>query len=95
MGILAWIFLGLIAGAIAKLLMPGDDPGGWIITMLLGIAGAILGGWVGSSIWGSQGVTGFNLPSMGLAILGSLVLLLIYRLIAGKPGSRGGMRRAA
>jgi uncharacterized membrane protein YeaQ/YmgE (transglycosylase-associated protein family) len=91
MGILAWIVLGLVAGAIAKLLMPGDDPGGWIITMFLGIVGAVIGGWIGGALWGSTGVSGFNLPSIGLAVLGAVVLLLIYRMIAG----RRGVRRAA
>lgn len=88
MGILTWIVLGLVAGAIAKLLMPGRDPGGWIVTMLLGIAGAFAGGFIGRAIWGSTGVDGFNLPSIGLAVLGAFVLLFIYRLIVGrKAGS--------
>lgn len=95
MGILAWIVLGLIAGAIAKFLMPGRDPGGWIVTMLLGIAGAVIGGWIGSRLWGSAGVSGFNLPSIGLAVLGAIVLLLIYRLIVGRGSGAGGIRRAA
>jgi uncharacterized membrane protein YeaQ/YmgE (transglycosylase-associated protein family) len=84
MGILAWIVLGLIAGAIGKLLMPGRDPGGWIVTMLLGIAGAFVGGWIGSMLWGSTGVSGVNLPSIGLAVLGAIVLLVIYRMIVGR-----------
>lgn len=84
MGILAWIVLGLIAGAIGKLLMPGRDPGGWIVTMLLGIAGAFVGGWIGSMLWGSNGVNGVNLPSIGLAVLGAIVLLVIYRMIVGR-----------
>lgn len=84
MGILSWIILGLVAGAIAKLLMPGRDPGGWIVTMLLGIAGAILGGWIGGMLWGSEGATGVNLPSIGLAVLGAIVLLAIYRMVVGR-----------
>src|SRR5262249_38735316 len=84
MGIFAWIVLGLIAGAIAKLLMPGRDPGGWIVTILLGIAGAFVGGWIGSLLWGSSGVSCVNLPSIGLAVLGAIVLLAIYRLIVGR-----------
>lgn len=84
MGILSWIILGLVAGAIAKLLMPGRDPGGWIVTMLLGIAGAILGGWIGGALWGSGGVSGVNLPSVGLAVLGAFVLLFIYRMAVGR-----------
>jgi uncharacterized membrane protein YeaQ/YmgE (transglycosylase-associated protein family) len=98
MGIFAWIIFGLIAGAVAKLLMPGRDPGGWIITMLLGIVGAFVGGFIGRAIWGSEGVTGFNLPSFGLAVLGSIVLLFIYRMVVGRRSSgtiAGSGRRAA
>ena len=97
MGILSWIILGLIAGAIAKLLMPGRDPGGWIVTMLLGIAGAFAGGFIGRALWSSEGVSGVNLPSIGLAILGAFVLLLIYRMIVGRRTDavdRGGRRAA-
>lgn len=80
MGILAWIVLGLIAGALAKLIMPGKDPGGIIITIIIGIVGALLGGWLGS-LMGFGGVTGLNLGSIVTAILGSLILLAIYRVI--------------
>ena len=79
MGILAWIVFGLIAGALAKLIMPGADPGGWIITILLGIAGALVGGFIGSAL-GFGSVSGFNLPSMLIAILGAIVLLALYRM---------------
>ncbi|GDY28418.1 GlsB/YeaQ/YmgE family stress response membrane protein [Gandjariella thermophila] len=81
MGILSWILFGLIAGAIAKFIMPGRDPGGVIVTILIGIAGGLLGGWLGSSVFGSTGVTGFNGMSFLWAVIGSLVLLLIYRLV--------------
>jgi uncharacterized membrane protein YeaQ/YmgE (transglycosylase-associated protein family) len=84
MGFLAWIVLGLVAGAIAKLLMPGRDPGGWIVTMLIGIVGAFVGGFIGRALWGSTGVTGLDMGSIGLAILGAVVLLALYRLIAGR-----------
>ncbi len=87
MGIFSWIIFGLIAGAIAKLLMPGKDPGGWIITMLLGIVGAVLGGWIGHALWGSTGVTGFDIRSFGVAILGAIVLLAIYRWAIGRRRS--------
>jgi uncharacterized membrane protein YeaQ/YmgE (transglycosylase-associated protein family) len=80
MGILTWILFGLIAGAVAKLLMPGNDPGGWIITIVIGIAGAILGGWIGTMI-GFGDVTGFNIRSLLVAVVGSLVLLGGYRLL--------------
>ena len=95
MGILSWLILGLLAGAIAKLLMPGRDPGGWIITMLLGIAGAFAGGFIGRALWGSTGVNGVNLPSIGLAVLGAFVLLLIYRLVFGRSSSNSDSGRRA
>ncbi|MDX1546765.1 MAG: GlsB/YeaQ/YmgE family stress response membrane protein [Rhodothermales bacterium] len=78
MGILAWIVFGLIAGAVAKFLMPGSDPGGIIITILIGIAGALVGGFLGSLLLGVD-VTGFNLPSLLIAILGAVLLLWLYR----------------
>ena len=77
MGIISWIILGLIAGALAKWLMPGDDGGGWIATMGLGIAGAFVGGWVGSFI-GLGPATGINLGSMATATFGALILLFVY-----------------
>jgi uncharacterized membrane protein YeaQ/YmgE (transglycosylase-associated protein family) len=82
--IIGWIIFGLIAGAIAKLLMPGKDPGGWIVTMLLGIAGAVIGGWIGNAIWGSSGVNDWSLGSFALAIVGAIILLAIYRMIVGR-----------
>ncbi len=82
--IFGWIIFGLIAGAIAKLLMPGRDPGGWIVTMLLGIAGAVLGGWIGHALWGSSGVNDWSFGSFGLAILGAIILLAIYRMAVGR-----------
>lgn len=78
MGILAWILFGLIAGILAKWIMPGPDPGGVFVTILLGIAGALIGGFIGS-LFGLGGVSGFNLGSFVLAILGALFLLWIYR----------------
>lgn len=80
MGILAWIVFGLIAGALAKFIMPGKDPGGIIVTSLIGIAGAILGGFIGSFL-GFGGVSGFDLRSLGIAIVGALVLLWLYRIL--------------
>ena len=78
MGIFSWIIFGLIAGALAKLIMPGKDPGGWFVTILIGIAGAIVGGFIGSVI-GFGGVTGFDFRSLVVAIAGSLLLLWAYR----------------
>ena len=83
MGILSWIVLGLVAGALAKLIMPGDDPGGIIVTILIGIAGAIVGGFIATQLgWGE--VTSFDIRSLLIAIGGSLLLLLGYRLIKKK-----------
>lgn len=78
MGIITWIIFGLIAGVIAKLIMPGDDPGGFIVTILLGIAGALLGGFI-ASLLGLGEVDGFNFWSLVLAVLGAILLLFIYR----------------
>lgn len=78
MGILAWIIFGLIAGAIAKLIMPGSDPGGILMTMVIGIVGALVGGFIGS-VLGLGGISGFNLGSLLIAIGGSILLLWLYR----------------
>lgn len=83
MGIIAWIIVGLIAGAIAKLLMPGNDPGGWILTIVLGIVGALVGGFVWSLI-GDAEVTGINFTSIAIATLGAVIVLALYRLVAGR-----------
>jgi uncharacterized membrane protein YeaQ/YmgE (transglycosylase-associated protein family) len=80
MGMISWIVLGLVAGALAKWIMPGNDPGGLIVTMLIGIAGAFVGGFIGTLV-GLGSVTGFDLVSMALAIGGALVLLYGYRLL--------------
>ncbi|MYY49950.1 GlsB/YeaQ/YmgE family stress response membrane protein, partial [Elizabethkingia anophelis] len=71
MGILTWIIFGLIAGAIAKAIHPGSDPGGWIATIIIGIIGSIVGGWLGSMIFGVD-VTGFNISSFLVAIGGAV-----------------------
>jgi uncharacterized membrane protein YeaQ/YmgE (transglycosylase-associated protein family) len=78
MGIIAWILLGIIAGALAKWIMPGKDPGGLFITMLLGIAGAFVGGWLGSLL-GLGRMGGFGLGSIATATIGALILLFVYR----------------
>lgn len=83
MGILTWILFGLIAGAIAKFVMPGDDPGGIIVTILLGIAGAVIGGFVASFL-GFGSATTFSLGSFLIAIGGAILLLLLYRMIKRK-----------
>lgn len=80
MGILSWIVMGLIVGVIAKLIMPGKDPGGFIVTILLGIAGAFVGGFVASSL-GFGTVTGYDFRSLLIAIGGAIILLILYRVI--------------
>ena len=81
MSILGWIVFGLIVGVVGKLLMPGRDPGGFILTILLGIAGALVGGFIGQSL-------GFYQPGepagFVMAVIGSIILLLIYRLVLGR-----------
>jgi uncharacterized membrane protein YeaQ/YmgE (transglycosylase-associated protein family) len=79
MGVIGWIIFGLIVGVVAKLLMPGRDPGGFIVTILIGIAGALLGGYIGRGLgWYREGEP----ASFLVAVLGSIVLLLIYRMLA-------------
>ena len=80
-GILGWIVFGLIVGAIAKLLMPGKDPGGIIITMLLGVVGALLGGFVGRSLGMYRANEGAGFL---MSIVGAIVVLFIYRLLVGR-----------
>ena len=81
MGILTWILVGLVAGLLAKIAMPGPDPGGIILTVIIGIVGAIIGGLVVHQLLGGPGVTGFNLPSILVATLGSIILLALYRFV--------------
>ncbi|RAJ46802.1 putative membrane protein YeaQ/YmgE (transglycosylase-associated protein family) [Kitasatospora sp. SolWspMP-SS2h] len=84
MSIVAWILIGLVAGAIAKALMPGKDPGGIIITMLIGIAGGLLGGWLGKVIFGVDSIDGFfDISTWVAAIAGSVILLIVYRMVTG------------
>lgn len=84
MGFLGFLLLGLIAGAIAKLILPGKQGGGWFVTLLLGVVGAMLGGWLGGLIFHVGLDSFFSLTSWLLAIGGSLIVLLIYGLIVGR-----------
>jgi uncharacterized membrane protein YeaQ/YmgE (transglycosylase-associated protein family) len=84
-GILSWIILGLVVGVLAKWIMPGPDPGGTIITIVLGVAGALVGGFLGSLV-GLGDVTGFNLGSLALAVGGALLLLWGRRRLTGSSG---------
>jgi uncharacterized membrane protein YeaQ/YmgE (transglycosylase-associated protein family) len=80
-GVIGWIIFGLIVGAVAKLLMPGRDPGGIIVTMALGIAGAVLGGFIGRALgwYGEQDAAGFL-----MSLAGAVLLLWIYRMMVGR-----------
>jgi uncharacterized membrane protein YeaQ/YmgE (transglycosylase-associated protein family) len=91
LAIIGWIVFGLIAGLIAKAIMPGKDPGGFIVTTLLGIIGAVIGGWLGSALLGYGDATasgdvtrpGF-IVSMILSIVGAIIVLAVYRLLTGR-----------
>jgi uncharacterized membrane protein YeaQ/YmgE (transglycosylase-associated protein family) len=84
MTLISWIVLGLVAGAIAKLLLPGKDPGGLVGTTLIGVAGAVVGGWLSARFLDKPISTDFyDLPTWGAAIGGALVLLIIYRIFFG------------
>jgi uncharacterized membrane protein YeaQ/YmgE (transglycosylase-associated protein family) len=80
MGIFSWIVMGLIVGIIAKFIMPGKDPGGIIVTSLIGIGGGLVGGYIGSYL-GLGTVTGFDIGSILLAVSGAVLLLILYRVV--------------
>jgi uncharacterized membrane protein YeaQ/YmgE (transglycosylase-associated protein family) len=85
MGIIAFIILGLLAGAIAKAILPGDDPGGIIVTALIGIAGALIGGFLAGALFDADPMDEFfDISSWLTAIIGSIILLLLYRLVVGR-----------
>ena len=84
MGFFGFLLLGLIAGAIAKLILPGTQGGGWLVTLLLGVVGALLGGWLGSVLFGVPLGTFFSIQTWLLAIGGSIIVLLIYGLVVGR-----------
>jgi uncharacterized membrane protein YeaQ/YmgE (transglycosylase-associated protein family) len=89
MGIIAFVILGLLAGAIAKALLPGDDPGGLIVTTIIGIVGAILGGFLAAALFGAHPLDDFfDISTWLTAIFGSIILLLLYRLVAGRSNGR-------
>ena len=86
MGILSWIILGLIAGAIARAIHPGPDPGGILATLLIGVVGAFLGGWIGSALL-HRPLNGFTAWSLLLASGGAFILLVVYRMANGRTRS--------
>jgi uncharacterized membrane protein YeaQ/YmgE (transglycosylase-associated protein family) len=86
MGIIGWIVMGLIAGAVAKLILPGRQGGGWIATLILGVVGALLGGFLGNVLIPGLDISGFNFQTFLTALVGSLIVLLIYGFVT--RGSR-------
>ena len=88
MGIIAFIILGLLAGLIAKAILPGDDPGGITVTTLIGIAGALIGGFLAAALFGAHPLDEFfDISTWLTAIVGSIILLLIYRMVVGRRSS--------
>jgi uncharacterized membrane protein YeaQ/YmgE (transglycosylase-associated protein family) len=87
MGFIGWIVLGLLAGIIAKAIMPGDDPGGIIVTTLIGIAGAVIGGLIATALNLGDVDSFFDLGTWVIAIAGSLLLLVLYRVVTGHGGT--------
>lgn len=86
MGIISWLVVGLLAGALGKWIMPGKDPGGIFVTMLIGIAGGMVGGFIGNLI-GFGGVTGFNFGTLLTATAGAVLLLFLYRQVKSKDAA--------
>jgi uncharacterized membrane protein YeaQ/YmgE (transglycosylase-associated protein family) len=87
-GIIAFIILGLLAGAIAKMLLPGDDPGGFIVTTIIGVVGALIGGFLAAVLFGAHPLDEFfDISTWLTAIVGSIVLLLIYRMVVNRGRS--------
>ena len=80
MNIIGWLLFGLVVGAIAKFLMPGRDPGGWIVTILLGVAGSFVGGFLASTLMGSGNTT----AGWSGSIIGAMILLFVYRMVVGR-----------
>jgi uncharacterized membrane protein YeaQ/YmgE (transglycosylase-associated protein family) len=82
-GIIVWLIFGLIAGVIAKFLLPGRDSGGLLTTSILGIVGSLLGGWIGTQL-GFGSTTAFDIRGLAVAVLGAIILLIAHRLIRGR-----------
>ncbi len=88
MGFFGFLLLGLIAGAIAKAILPGRQSGGWFVTLLLGVVGALIGGWLGSVLFNAPLEDFFSIQTWLLAIGGSIIVLLIYGALTGRKGAR-------
>ena len=82
--LLVWVGFGTLTGLLAKAIMPGRDPGGFIVTALIGIVGAVIGGFLGNLLFGIGGVSGVDIRSIIIAVIGALVLLWIYRMATGR-----------
>lgn len=93
MGIIAFIILGLLAGAIAKAILPGDDPGGYIVTAIIGVVGALLGGFIAAAVFDAHPLDEFfDISTWLTAIIGAIVLLVIYRLVTDRGHSGRSLR---
>ena len=93
MGIIAFIILGLLAGLIAKAIMPGDDPGGYFVTAIIGVAGALIGGFLAGALFDADPLDEFfDISTWLTAIVGSIILLALYRVIVNRRGGRGALR---
>ena len=93
MGIIAFIILGLLAGLIAKAIMPGNDPGGYIVTTIIGIVGALLGGFLAAVLFDAHPLDEFfDISTWVTAIVGSIILLALYRVVVDRGGGRGAVR---
>ena len=93
MGIIAFIILGLLAGLIAKAIMPGNDPGGYIVTAIIGVVGALLGGFLAGALFDADPLDEFfDISTWLTAIVGSIILLVLYRVVANRNGDRGALR---
>ena len=93
MGIIAFIILGLLAGLIAKAIMPGSDPGGYVVTTIIGVVGALLGGFLAAALFGAHPLDEFfDISTWVTAIIGSIVLLALYRVFLNRDGGRRALR---
>lgn len=87
MGVISFLIFGLIAGAVARLILPGKQAGGWVITLILGVVGAFLGGFIGSLIF-KQDYATWSIPNFLLSVVGAIIVLLVFGAITGRKGSR-------
>ncbi|MCH9691559.1 MAG: GlsB/YeaQ/YmgE family stress response membrane protein [Gammaproteobacteria bacterium] len=84
MNLLSWIFLGLIAGVLARWIVPGPNPGGWVVTIVIGVVGAFIGGWLGSLVGIGGAITSFSIGSIVTATIGAIILLVVFHLVRSR-----------